>query len=203
MATPTFWLVCALSCGLTLVREAFNIWIPTFLTATYAMPADAAARWSALFPLMGGVSVIAVGAATDALGPGRRMAVATPLVLLAGVLAWGTASDFVMHDVRLGLVCVGGIAVLLLGPYSLLAGAMALELGGQRGAATAAGLIDTAGYLGAILSGVAVGAIADAFGWAASLRLLGAVTIGAAGVSAALAVAERRRRQRDTPFTRS
>src|SRR5262249_18938418 len=26
--SPRFWLVCAVSCGLTLIREAFNAWIP-------------------------------------------------------------------------------------------------------------------------------------------------------------------------------
>ncbi len=191
-ASPTFWLVCVLSCGLTLVREAFNIWIPTFLASTYGMSAGGAARWSALFPLMGGVSVLVVGAATDRLGPGRRMIVAAPLVLGAGLLAFAASSSVVMHDERLGLAAVGSIAFLLIGPYSLLAGAMALELGGKRGAATAAGLIDTAGYLGAMLSGVAVGAAADAYGWSVSLRLLGTVTVCAAAVAAALAWVERR-----------
>ena len=187
LASPSFWLVCALSCGLTLVREAFNIWTPTFLAATYDMAPGDAARWSAIFPLMGGVSVVVVGFASDALGPGRRMTLAAPMVLLAGLLACGASSGLVMHDVRLSLVTVGAIALFLIGPYSLLAGAVALELGGRRGAATAAGLIDTAGYLGALLSGVAVGAAAQSLGWGVSLRWLGVVMIGAAALAAALA----------------
>lgn len=187
LASPSFWLVCALSCGLTLVREAFNIWTPTFLAATYDMAPGEAARWSAIFPLMGGVSVILVGFASDALGPGRRMTLAAPLVLVAGLLAFGASSGLVMHDVRLGLLAVGAIALCLIGPYSLLAGAIALELGGRRGAATAAGLIDTAGYLGALLSGVAVGAAAQSQGWGVSLRWLGVVMVAAALIAAALA----------------
>lgn len=192
LASPTFWLVCALSCGLTLVREAFNIWTPTFLAATYHMTAGEAARWSALFPMMGGVSVVAVGAASDVLGSGRRMLVAAPLVLLAGGLTLALSTSVVMHDVRLGLVAVAGIALLLMGPYSLLAGAMALELGGARGAATAAGLIDMAGYLGALLSGIVVGAAAERFGWNVSLQLLGGVTLTSAMVAGGLAWQERR-----------
>jgi len=193
LASPTFWLVCALSCGLTLVREAFNIWTPTFLATTYHMPVGEAARWSALFPLMGGVSVVAVGVMSDQLGPGRRMMLAAPLVLLAGALIVATGTATVMSDVRLGLLAVAGIALLLMGPYSLLAGAIALELGGRRGAATAAGLIDTAGYLGAVLSGVAIGASADVYGWPVALRLLGGVTIAASAVAACLAWTEPRR----------
>ncbi len=194
LASPTFWLVCVLSCGLTLVREAFNIWIPTHLTATYGMSPGSAARWSALFPLMGGVSVLVVGAAADRLGPGRRMLVAAPLVLCAGLLTYAASSALVMNDERLGLVSIGAIAALLIGPYSLLAGAMALELGGKRGASSAAGLIDMAGYLGAMLSGVAVGAAADTYGWDASLQLLAGVTVAAAAVAALLAWTERRPR---------
>ncbi len=193
LASPSFWLVCALSCGLTLVREAFNIWTPTFLSVTYAMPPGEAARWSALFPFMGGVSVVAVGVVSDHLGAGRRMQLAAPLVLLAGLLAFAASSGIVMHDVRLGLAVVGAIALFLIGPYSLLAGAIALELGGTRGASTAAGLIDTAGYLGALLSGVAIGAAAEAQGWHVSLRWLGAIMIGAAVVAAGLAWTDARR----------
>ncbi len=194
-ASPAFWLVCGLSCALTLVREAFNIWIPTLLTSAYRMsPADAA-RWSALFPLMGGLSVIGVGVASDRLGPGRRMLLAAPLVLLAGLLTWVTASPAVMADARLGLAALAGIALLLIGPYSLLAGAMALELGGKRGAATAAGLIDTAGYLGALLSGVLVGALAQSYGWGTSLRFLSATLLAGSLVAGWLAWVERRRGQ--------
>ncbi len=196
LASPTFWLVCVLSCGLTLVREAFNIWIPTYLSTTYGMSAGGAARWSAVFPLMGGLSVLAVGATTDRLGPGRRMIVAAPLVLGAGLLSFAASSGVVMGDERLGLATVGAIAFLLIGPYSLLAGAMALELGGKRGASTAAGLIDTAGYLGALLSGVAVGAVADRYGWDAALQFLGVATVSAAAVAAALAWTELRQRAR-------
>lgn len=187
LATSSFWLVCALSCGLTLVREAFNLWTPTFLATTYALPPGEAARWSAVFPLMGGLSVIGVGVAGDVLGPGRRMVVAAPMVLAAGACMALASTAVVASDFRLGVAVLAAIALCVIGPYSLLAGVMALEFGGQRGAATAAGLIDTAGYLGALLSGVAVGAAADAFGWSAAYRLLAVITVASAAVAGALA----------------
>ncbi len=56
-----FWLVCLLSLGITLVRETFNLWTPTYFTQAVGLtPADAAQK-SALFPLFGGVSVIFAG----------------------------------------------------------------------------------------------------------------------------------------------
>lgn len=192
IANPMFWLVCALSCGLTFAREAFNIWIPTFLRATYGMTGGEAARWSALFPLMGGISVVAVGVMGDRLGPGRRMALAAPLVLVAGLSTALASAPAVMADARLGLLVLGLIALLLLGPYSLLAGALALEIGGPWGAATAAGLIDSAGYLGALASGLLVGFTAETAGWAWAWRLLGVVIVGSSAIGVAIARAERR-----------
>jgi sugar phosphate permease len=192
-ASPSFLLVCGLSCGLTLVREAFNIWMPTFLSTAYGMTSGDAARWSAIFPLMGGVSVVGAGIWGDRLGPGRRMQLVAPLVLAAGVAAWGAGTGVVMGDARLGLAALAVVALLLMGPYSLLAGAMALEIGGKRGAATAAGLIDTAGYLGAMVSGVVVGATADAYGWSWSWRLLAVILGASATVAACLAHLDGRR----------
>jgi MFS transporter, OPA family, glycerol-3-phosphate transporter len=192
LAAPTFLPLCVLSCGLTLVREAFNIWTPTFLVATYDMPAGDAARWSAVFPMVGGISVVLVGILGDRLGPGRRMWLTAPLVLCAGLVAIAAGADPIMRDVRLGLSALAVIALLLIGPYSLLAGAIAVELGGQRGAATAAGLIDTAGYLGAMLSGVTVAATSERFGWGWSLQLLGAVLVMASLVAVGVARLERR-----------
>src|SRR5262249_9474145 len=60
--SPAFWLVCLVSLGLTLVREAFNAWTPTYLVEVYRMPQGEAAQTSSLFPFVGGVSVLCVGA---------------------------------------------------------------------------------------------------------------------------------------------
>jgi len=56
---------------------------------------------------------------------------------------------------------------------------MAVDLGGRRGSATEAGLIDTAGYLGAVLSGWGIGSIAERAGWAIAFRTLAGVACGA------------------------
>src|SRR5262249_2431468 len=45
-----FWCVCILSLGLTLLRETFNTWIPTYFTETLGMSHAEAADRSALFP---------------------------------------------------------------------------------------------------------------------------------------------------------
>ena len=61
LRSPAFLLVCLLSLGLTLVRETFNTWTPTYLAEATGFSGAAAASRSALFPLFGGIAVLAAG----------------------------------------------------------------------------------------------------------------------------------------------
>jgi len=65
------------------------------------------------------------------------------------------------------VVAIGVCGLFLLGPYSLLAGALTLDVAGKRAAATAAGIVDGAGYAGASLVGVVIGLVSDKYGWSA------------------------------------
>jgi len=65
----------------------------------------------------------------------------------------------------LPLVLIGIVAFCLLGPYSYLGGAFALDFGGRRASAAASGFIDGVGYLGGTLAGDSVARISVAFGW--------------------------------------
>ncbi len=67
--------------------------------------------------------------------------------------------------VRDHLELVGLVGFLMLGPYSYLAGAISLDLGGKQGGATACGLIDGVGYLGGILAGGSVARLSVEYGW--------------------------------------
>jgi MFS transporter, OPA family, glycerol-3-phosphate transporter len=85
------------------------------------------------------------------------------------------------------------VAFSLLGPYSLLAGAVAMDFGGRRGSATAAGLIDTAGYVGAVYSGYAVGDVVEDAGWSAAFGSLAIVATASLMAAAAYWWARRNR----------
>src|SRR5205807_7712925 len=74
----------------------------------------------------------------------------------------------------LALAMIAAVAFALMAPYTFCSGVMALDLGGRRGGGTAAGLIDAAGYLGAVLSGLGIGALAESQGWAAAFAALAA-----------------------------
>jgi sugar phosphate permease len=80
---------------------------------------------------------------------------------------------------------VTAVALVLLGPYSYLAGAISLDFGGKHGSATAAGIIDGVGYLGGVMAGDSVARISIAFGWKGAFSFLA----GVAGLSSVAALA--------------
>jgi sugar phosphate permease len=83
------------------------------------------------------------------------------------------------------LACIAASGFFLLGPYSLVGGAIALDVGTTRAAATAAGLIDAAGYVGGSLAGVLLGTLAERRGWSAAFDALAVAAFVAALVAAA------------------
>jgi OPA family glycerol-3-phosphate transporter-like MFS transporter len=177
--SPSFWAICVISFSLTLIRETFNAWTPTYLVDVYGLSQADAAQTSSIFPFIGGVSVLLVGGVSDRVRSSVRLAMTAPLLALAAVALSMIGSRVALDHQAVGLALVGSVAFLLIGPYSLLAGAMAMELGGRRGSSTAAGLIDAAGYLGAVLSGWGIGALAEHRGWTVAFRSLAAVAAGA------------------------
>jgi OPA family glycerol-3-phosphate transporter-like MFS transporter len=179
-----FWLVCMLSLGTTLVRETFGLWTPTYFTQAAGLSTAEAAAKSALFPLLGGVSVLLCGWLSDRLGPTGRAAVTFfGLALSGATLLWlGLGSFAGSHTWPVVLVSL--VAFLIIGPYSFLAGAMALDFGGKQGAATASGVIDGVGYFGGVLSGDAMARVSVAFGWGGVFVVLAVVAFLTAAAAA-------------------
>jgi len=65
----------------------------------------------------------------------------------------------------------------MIGPYSYLAGAMALDFGGKQGSSTLSGIIDGIGYLGGVLAGDSIARISVAYGWKGAFFALGGVSL--------------------------
>ena len=131
-----FWLVCFLSLGTTIVRETFNTWTPTYLNQFFGYNASQAASMSAVFPALGALSVLIAGPAGDRLGANGRS-----IVLFSGMILTVAGLCFmaVLHQGAQGalpLILIGVVGLGLLGPYSYLGGAMALDFGGMQGGAT-------------------------------------------------------------------
>lgn len=193
LRSPAFGIVCLLSFGFTFLRETFNSWIPTYFQDVLSLPESRAASLSALFPLLGGVSVLLAGFLSDRLGRGGRS-----FVLLAGLglttlalgwLGWGRFGDSSLAPVAL----VAAIGFVMIGPYSYLGGAIALDFGGKQGSATACGLIDGIGYLGGIFSGWTVAAFTKSYGWTGTFLLMTSVAAASALASLVYHLGETRK----------
>jgi sugar phosphate permease len=186
-----FWLVCILALGTTLLRETFNLWTPTYFVQFVGLSASVAASRSALFPLCGGISVLAGGYLSDKLGKnGRNLIVVTGMMgCTVCLVALGRLPSHGGGWVPTVLVGLAGFT--LLGPYSYLAGAMSLDFGGERGSATAAGIIDGFGYLAGWLSGDTVARISVAFGWRNAFLALAAISLLTAFVALVLTAHQR------------
>ena len=166
MRSRAFLLVCLLSLGCTIIRETFNMWTPVYLRDYLGYSVSNAARMSAIFPGVGAVSVLVTGWLSDRLGVNGRA-----LIMFVG-LAATAAALLVLMTMRssvigslLPLIAIGAIAFCLLGPYSYLGGAFALDFGGKQAGAASSGIIDGVGYLGAVIAGDSIARVSVSFGW--------------------------------------
>ncbi len=173
--SSVFWLACALSLGMTILRETFNLWTPTYFTQTTGMSPGAAAGASALFPFFGGLSVILCGWLSDRLGRGGRAAILLGGLLLAGCVLLVIATARMPGSRTWPVALVTLVGFLVVGPYSFLAGAISLDFGGKQGSGTASGIIDGVGYLGGVLSGDSMARISVSHGWSGAFLLLAVV----------------------------
>jgi OPA family glycerol-3-phosphate transporter-like MFS transporter len=176
LSSPTFWIVCGLSFGFTFLRETFNEWTPTYLNEAAGLTKADAGFASSLFPLFGGFSVIAAGLLSDRF----RRAGSSGLILgglIFGVIGLAALSQLKDAPSAAYLVLVAVIAFALIGPYSLLAGAISLHFGGKDAAGTACGWIDGVGYLGGILAGKWIAELATKTGWASAFATLAWVAV--------------------------
>lgn len=158
-------------------------WTPQYLydvakTAGSTTALSGAIAKTAFFGIAGMTGSLVVGRLSDRAGPGRRSGIMTAslalLTLAVLFLAHGQLRDPLVVALVIGLA-----GLFLLGPYSLLAGAITLDVAGKRGASTTAGIVDGVGYVGATFSAIMVGSVAKRHGWSAAFDVIAAVTFTA------------------------
>jgi sugar phosphate permease len=206
LSQPAFLVMCGLSLVLTLEREIFGLWMPAYF-ADMGAAASTAAFKSAVFPLLGCTGTLAAGYISDRFLGGRRVPViivslvALSLALLGlgqltqlAAFAQAHLGAALNRDV-LAVALVGVAGFFLLAPYSMVGGGViALDFGGRKTAATAAGLLDGTGYLAASLAGAPVAELVVHRGWPLAYSLMAALTmLGALACAALLRWAPERR----------
>jgi sugar phosphate permease len=176
-----FLVICGLSFVVTLLREAFNVWSVDFMTGlqggTKAL--SLAAYQSVGYDVAGVFGILIMGAAYGWLSPPRRrwVLVASLTALASCCFALRASASWAPADAAVLLALVG---FLVYGPFSLLSGVMALDTGGERLVATAAGITDGVGYLASGLSGAALGRIVDIGGYPLGFSVLAIASVAAA-----------------------
>ena len=114
-------------------------------------------------PLAGPASVLLAGVLSDKLFGSRRNPICVVCLMGSGVLLF-FFDKFPHTPVMLG-GCLFLLGLLLFPPDSLVSGTAAVDFGTRRGAATAAGLINGCGSIGAIVGGTIPGIFHDRWGW--------------------------------------
>ena len=114
---------------------------------------------------------------SDRLGRGGRAALLLLGLALASPILLVLASPVIQGSRTLPVTLVASVAFLILGPYSFLAGAIALDFGGKRGSGTASGLIDGVGYFGGVLAGDSMARITVKLGWSGAFLTLAGVAL--------------------------
>jgi OPA family glycerol-3-phosphate transporter-like MFS transporter len=135
---------------------------------------------------VGAVSVLVAGWLSDRLGLNGRS-----LLLFLGLSATAVALLVLMSlhagaaTAVVAVITIGVVAFCLLGPYSYLGGAFALDFGGKQASASSSGIIDGVGYIGGVLAGDTVARVARAYGWEGvfvALAVVSALAAVCAGV---------------------
>jgi sugar phosphate permease len=164
LCKPSLWTIGISYFFLELCRYGLMFWLPYYMVRDLHYGVGTAGYLSSLYELVGIAGALLAGYISDRFNQSRRAPVSA--VMLCGL---GLVMLFQPALARSGLVGLGfaiSLAGLLsYGPDTLLSGAAAQDVGETRSAATASGLIDGIGHLGALFSPYVVISISERYGW--------------------------------------
>ena len=176
---PAVWSIGGAYFGLKLIRYSLLFWLPFYLHKELGYSEFAAGYLSVSFEIGGIAGAIVVGLISDRYFSGRRHVLASrmiallavALLLYSRVAALGPVANFA------GMALVG---FCLFGPDALISGAAAQDIGGPSAAATAAGVINGLGSIGAILQGWVTVGLSQTLGWDALFYFFVALALASA-----------------------
>jgi sugar phosphate permease len=149
---------------LKLIRYSLLFWLPFYLHTVAGFGEAQSGYLSTSFELGGVLGSAGLGWISDRTGREHARTALFSLLGLAGaLLAYaqiGAAAGPALHFAALALV-----GALLFGPDALLSGAAAQDAGGPEQAATATGLVNGIGSVGALLQGPLTVSVQSALGW--------------------------------------
>ncbi len=176
---PKVWIVAVAYFGVDLFRYGFLGWSFDYVIE-HGAPVDKGVIKVVMVPFFGAAGIILSGWLSDRIG-GRRGPVTAVMLFVVALLAWvfrllpsGPGNFW------LPLLTLAGIGFFLYGPHLIMGATLAMDLGSRKASATASGIIDAMGYLGAAVSGVGTAWAKRNWGWdgAFLLWISGALVAG-------------------------
>lgn len=161
------------------VRHGFEQWFPRYMQEAQHLALDSAIfQAGALSVVVAGViGAFAAGTVSDWVFKSRRPPVAFigyALQILALVIIWQSSNlDWVIAAFVLNSFAISMV-------HSMLSGTASMDFGGQKAAASAAGLFDGMQYIGGAAVGTGMGWMLEKFGWGAwGPSMIGFAVVGA------------------------
>jgi sugar phosphate permease len=195
---PSLWTISISYFFLELCRYALMFWLPFYMVDRLRYDLQTAGYLSSLYELVGILGAVMAGYVSDRFMQSRRAPVS--VVMLGGLGCVMLAHPFLAKYGLVGTaVAISLAGVLSYGPDTLLSGAAAQDIGEARAAATASGLVDGIGHLGALFSPYVVVYVSGHYGW----DRLFLVFSGAAFLAGAILIPIwnlKPSNQRETPF---
>lgn len=161
---PSLWMVSISYFFLELCRYALMFWLPLYMVNRLRYSLQASGYLSSLYELIGIAGAVLAGYASDRFSQSRRAPVSAIMLCGFGVIL--LCEPALTHFGLLGTaVAISMAGVFSFGPDTLLSGAGAQDIGEPKAAATASGLVDGIGHLGAIFSPYVVVYVSERYGW--------------------------------------
>lgn len=165
LGNPRVWVVSWAFFFVDIIRYGFLLWAPTYMFEIQKAAIDKTAYRVIAIPLFGIAGAILSGWASDRYFQSRRAPVAALLMGALGFLAIFFYYGVPKEAWLLNFLILGLIGFCVLGSQVILIGAVPMDFGTRKAAGSAAGFIDFFGYLGAGLTGVTSGYLAQHYGW--------------------------------------
>ncbi len=168
------------------LRYALDSWLPTFLNLQ-GFAVDKAAYYSQIFDLAGLGGALLAGYALDRWFRGHwpLLCVVMGLGMVAGYIA---VSHFGANPYALS-VCYGLVGFMLYGPDTVLGGAAAVQVAGERNGVAVAGLVNGMGSIGPVIQEEVIGFFMGGANNKAGIRKAQMLTLGMSVVFVALMLA--------------
>ncbi len=186
LRTPLVWAIGCSYFFMKLTRYVLLFWAQYYLETEVSdgglgYTTGSAAGLALCFEAGGFVGAVGIGYLSERLFGGRRLGIGIVFLLCLAVVLplWPKLALHGTLATALGLAMIG---CFLFGPDSLLSGAAAQDLGGPAASATAAGVINGVGSLGAIMQGRLVAHLSKSYSWSVLLWVLGAGVLAAAAI---------------------